>query len=477
MQRYQDKNWAESMRIKFDFNNMMTEFIGEQGINVSEIDNLKERAAKAFALVKEKRASGKLAWMDLPYSQGETVKEILKLTREVRENFNNFVLIGIGGQALGPIAVQQALNHMFYNELPQEKRGGPKFYVTGDNSDPERLNALLDIIDVSKTKFFISSKSGSTPESASQFLIVANLLKQKLGENYKNNIICTTNSEKGDLIQVVKKEGFKWFVMPEGVGGRYSELSSSGLFPAAACGIDIEEMLAGGAFMDTLCSNEDMYDNPALMSAVLQYIAMKKGKNISVLMPYADSLKYIADWYAQLWAESLGKKVNNHGEYVFAGQTPVKALGSTDQHSQVQLYTEGPFDKVITFIRINKYRNDVTMPLQFEYVPGYAFFAGHTLSELIKVEEFSTEHAITKSKHMNNTIIMPEINAFTIGQLLYMFETQTAFEGELLEVDAYNQPGVQEGKDAAFAILGSPGYEEKKAELNDAPKKSDRYII
>lgn len=477
LKRYEDSNWAYKMKIKFDYNNMMSEHIGDHGINISEITSISDLIKNANASLKEKRASGRLEWMDLPYSQGDEVKRILKTAQEIKLNYDNFVLIGIGGQALGPIAVHFALNHIHYNELPKEKRNGcPRFYVT-DNADPEKLNSLFDIIDITKTKFFISSKSGSTAETMSQFMVIVDMLKDKLGDNYKNNIICTTDAEKGNLIKVIQDEGFEWFVMPSGVGGRFSELSSSGLLPAAVCGIDIEELLAGAAYIDNFCTNDDVFDNPAYMAAVLQYLSIKKGKNISVMMPYAESLKYISDWYAQLWAESLGKMVNNNGDEVFIGQTPVKALGTTDQHSQIQLYAEGPFDKVVTFIRVENYRSDIKIPLLYQQIPGLAFLGGHSISELIKAEQFATEYALTKAKRMNNTIIIPHINAFTLGQLLYLLEVETAFAGELLEINAFNQPGVEEGKNATYALLGRRGYEDKNKELSSAPQKIEKYII
>ena len=213
------------------------------------------------------------------------------------------------------------------------------------------------------------------------------------------------------------------------------------------------------------------------MAAVLQYIAMGKGKNISVMMPYADSLKYIADWYCQLWGESLGKAKDNDGKLINAGQTPVKSLGVTDQHSQVQLYTEGPYDKVITLIGVEKYRGDVVIPQGAEAFPDVNFLCGHTMGELINTERVATEYALTRSKHMNNTILLDEINANTIGQLLMLFQIETAYEGYFLNIDAFNQPGVEEGKNATYALFNRKGYEVKREELQNAPKKNAKYII
>lgn len=230
--------------------------------------------------------------------------------------------------------------------------------------------------------------------------------------------------------------------------------------------------------MDKACNSSNPYKNPALMAAVLQYIAMEqKGKNISVMMPYADSLKLMADWYCQLWGESLGKAVDFDGKLVNKGQTPVKALGVTDQHSQVQLYTEGPYDKVITIIGVKNFRGDVEIAKGAEEFADVNFLCGHTMGELINTEREATEYALTRSKHMNRTILLDEVNANTIGQLLMFFQLETAYCGKMLNIDTFNQPGVEEGKNATYAMFNRAGYEAKKHELENAPKKSDKYII
>lgn len=195
------------------------------------------------------------------------------------------------------------------------------------------------------------------------------------------------------------------------------------------------------------------------------------------MMPYADSLKLMADWYAQLWGESLGKAVDLDGNKVFVGQTPVKALGVTDQHSQVQLYTEGPFDKVVTLISVDNFRAVVDIPAGCKDIPAVNFLCGHTMNELIAAECNATEYALTRSGRLNNRIYMPEVNAFTVGQLMFFFMLQTAYTGAFLHIDTFNQPGVEEGKNATYALLGRAGYEEKAAELNAKKKKSEDYVI
>lgn len=468
----------ENMKLKFDFNNMMTKYVGEKGISEEEISALAEKIEKAEKAMEEKRKSGKMDWRDLPYNQDDVVEDIISYAESVKDKFDAFVVLGIGGSALGPLAVQQAINHPYYNELPKEKRNGyPKLYVA-DNVDPEKLVCLFETIDITKCLFNCISKSGSTSETMSQFMIIKEMLSEKLSkEEAAKHIVCTTDKVNGNLIKIAKEEGYKTFIIPNGVGGRFSELTPVGLLPAAMCGINIKELLKGAAYMDELSKEKDIYKNPAYMYAVLHYIGMKQGKNISVVMPYADSLKLISDWYAQLWAESLGKKKDNDGKIINAGQTPVKALGVTDQHSQVQLYTEGPYDKIVVFIGVEKFKRTITIPKIYGDIPSLGFLGGITQNKLIQTEQMSTEYALLKSGKTNLTITLPEVNEFTLGELLYMFEVATGFAGELLNIDAFNQPGVEEGKNATYAMFGRPGYEEKKKELDTRPAKDTKYII
>lgn len=463
------------MSVTINYNNMMQRVLGDKGIADSEIQSMEQFALKAFDTVEAGRGNDMQGWMDSPYDQDEVVKAIVKKAEEIR-NYDAFVVLGIGGSALGPIAVFQALKHLYYNELPREKRNGPRFYVL-DNVDPERMNALFDIIDVEKTIFNVITKSGATSETMSQYLIINDLLKKRLGDKANKHIIATTSSSKGSLIGLAKEQGYDTFFIPEGVGGRFSELCPVGLLPAAVVGIDIAKMLEGAKHMDQVCRNKNLYSNPALMSALLQYISMKKGKNITVMMPYADSLKYIADWYCQLWAESLGKAVDNDGNIVHAGQTPVKSLGVTDQHSQVQLYAEGPFDKVITFIEVQNFRSKCEIPGGLEQLPNVSFLSGNTLNDLMSKELYATRYALTKQKRSNYTIVLDKVDEFNLGALLYLFQMQTAYCGAMLNINAYDQPGVEEGKNATYALFGRKGYEEKARELREATPDSDKYII
>lgn len=474
---YKTREWRESMRIRVDFNNVTEKAIGEHGFSEKDLNGMKPKAIGAFNFVKENRGKDELfmGWTELPYNQKDIVNDILATAKDVRKKFDNFVVLGIGGSALGPIAIFNALCHLHYNDLPKKVRKGPKFFVE-DNVDPVRMKALLDVIDPVKTCFNVISKSGATSETMTQYLVISDLL-QKAGVNVKDNMIFTTDASKGNLNKISKElGGIKSYVLPDGVGGRFSELCPVGLLPAAVLGIDIKGMLAGAAYMDSICSKKDLYQNPALMSAAVQYLAMQSGKNVGVMMPYSDNLKYISDWYAQLWAESLGKNQTLDGAPCNVGQTPVKALGVTDQHSQVQLYTEGPFDKIVTFLSVGQYAEEFPIAHGCESIPDVGFLGGHTMQELIQAENKATAYALTKAGRMNYTITLPEINAFTVGELLFLFELQTAYTGAMLNINTFNQPGVEAGKKATFALLGKHGYEAQKAEL-DANIKSDSKLI
>ncbi|MDE6075146.1 MAG: glucose-6-phosphate isomerase, partial [Clostridia bacterium] len=367
--------------------------------------------------------------------------------------------------------------HLHYNELPNGKRKGPKFYVE-DNVDPVRMQALLDVIEPEKTCFNVISKSGATSETMTQYLIISDILK-KAGVDLAENMIFTTDACRGNLIKIDNALGgkVKKYILPDGVGGRFSELCPVGLLPAAVLGIDIKGLLAGAAYMDSVCSKPTINSNPALACATLMYLTMNEGRNIHVLMPYSDNLKLIADWYCQLWAESLGKAVDYDGNKVNAGTTPVKSLGVTDQHSQVQLYIEGPYDKVITFISVGKYSCTMPIPHGCEDIPDVGFLGGHTMQELIQAENKATAYALMRAGRMNYTIHMPEINAFTLGQLMFMLELQTAYAGAMLNINTFNQPGVENGKKATFALLGKKGYEDQKKEMDSAPRLDGRYMV
>jgi len=249
------------------------------------------------------------------------------------------------------------------------------------------------------------------------------------------------------------------------VGGRFSVLTDVGLLSSAFVGIDIDELLAGAGTMRDLCATPDIKQNPAYLMGLTHYLYMKEGKNISVMMPYANSLYDMADWYRQLWAESLGKKYNLNNEEVFVGQTPVKALGTTDQHSQVQLYREGPNDKVTTFLTVDNFKQDYNIPLIYPDRDEVNYLGGQNLSKLLNTERLATEIALSKSDRPNCNITFPKINEKNLGEFIMLYEIMTVFTGALLEIDPLDQPGVEEGKIATYALMGKKCYDKEREEI------------
>ena len=442
--------------VKFDFNNAMAG-MASHGFSQEELDS--PLLGKAF----ERMNSKHMGFRRLPKGQDQVVMDILNTAEMIRERYSYFVVLGIGGSALGPIAVHQAL----------AQDGGMELIVL-DNVDPETMRRTFDRLDIEKTMFNVITKSGKTSETMAQLMTAADMISAK-GLELKDHIIATTDEKNGNLALIAQKEGLKKFVIPADVGGRFSELSPVGLLPAAVCGIDIKAMLEGAAYMDRLCSESEK--NPASVFALLHVLGMKKGMNISVMIPYADSLKFVSDWYAQLWAESLGKKVDISDREVFAGQTPVKALGVTDQHSQVQLYAEGPFDKITTFIKVGKFREETNIPKAFEYVEDISFLSGKTFSELINAECAATQYALSVAGRPNIEIELNTVDAYSIGALLYFFEMAVSYAGEMMDINTFDQPGVEQGKLATFALMGKPGFEEQKRRMNSIPPKDEEWMF
>ncbi|MEG2685795.1 MAG: glucose-6-phosphate isomerase [Christensenellaceae bacterium] len=457
--------------MKIDFNNLLAKNIGEHGLTDTDIKSMSGKVSAVHKNMCDKKAA--MAWRNLPYNQTELVKDIVKTAKDVNEKFDNFVVLGIGGSALGSKALFTGTKHLKYNEL--KNRGGVRFYVV-DNVDPDGINALFDIIDVKKTCFHVITKSGNTVETMSQFMIVLDKLKEELGENFKDNIILTTDKEKGILKKISNQYGFKTYTVPEGVGGRFSVLCPVGLLSAAVLNIDIDQLFAGAKAMDAACTKAELSENPAYMYALLYCAAMKKGANISVMMPYADGLLNMAEWYAQLWAESLGKRFGSNGSIVNCGQTPVRALGVTDQHSQIQLYSEGPFDKIVSFIEVQNFNTTLTVPKPPIDMMDAAYIEGQTINKLIASEMRATEYAVTKAGKMNMRFTIERMDAFSIGELFFFLEMATAAAGEFLEIDAFDQPGVEAGKIATFALMGRDGYEEKAKELSQGASKDKEFL-
>ncbi len=454
--------------LEFDYRNVTAEILGEEnGLNISEeFDRYNDKIARIINdLNSRKDKPGQwLQWMNLGYNE-ETVWLVKEYAAMVKDRFENVLVLGIGGSALGGNAVCEALLKPYWNLLtPEQRENLPRIFFL-DNIDPDQINGLLEILDLKKTLVNVITKSGSTAETMSQFMIIKQKLEEELGENYRRNIVATTDQNVGILRQISNEEGYKTFAVPDDVGGRFSVFSAVGLLPFALVGINIEELMQGVKDMDLALKNTDIRHNIAAQNALIHYLMdTQKGKKLTVMMPYSSRLKYIADWFVQLWAESLGKKENLNGEKVNIGQTPIKAVGATDQHSQIQLYNEGPNDKIINFIRVKNFDTELEIPKIFEFT-GIGYLGGKTINSLINAEAESTKVALVDYQRPNVSITLDKVDAYNIGQLLYMFEIQTAITGELYNINTYNQPGVEQAKNYTYALMGRAGYEESAETL------------
>ena len=454
--------------ITLDYKNADVKIIGEEhGLNMQKsFDDYRQTIANIIKdLNNRKNYSGQwLQWMNLAYNE-ETVWYVKEYASQIKGQFENILVLGIGGSALGGQAVTEALLKPFWNLLsPEQRNNYPRIFFL-DNIDPDTMNALLSTLNLEKTLVNVITKSGSTAETMSQFMIVKNILEKNLGSEYRKNIVATTDKKTGILRQIAEQEGYKTFVVPDDVGGRFSVFSAVGLLPFALVGLDIDAIVNGIKDMDLLLQNPEISENISAQNALIHYIMdTRKGKNLAVMMPYSSRLKYVSDWFVQLWAESLGKNKDRNNNNINVGQTPIKALGATDQHSQIQLYNEGPNDKIINFIRVKNFDTTLEIPRIYEYT-GIGYLGGKTINELLNAEADATKVALSDYNRPTVTITLDKIDEYHIAQLLYMLQVQTAIAGELYNIDAFNQPGVEQAKNYTYALMGRAGYEDSAETL------------
>jgi glucose-6-phosphate isomerase len=453
--------------LQLDYGSVLDTAIGQaHGLSVAEIERAAPEVRQIIERVESERKAGQHRYRELPHDKA-MLKQVQAAVRRYAGRFDNLVVLGIGGSALGNIALQTALNPAYHNVLPAAKRRGPRLFVM-DNVDPTQFASLLDVLGTGlrKTLFNVISKSGETAETAAQFLIIRDLLLRKLGsKGLTKNMLVTTDPQGGTMRGIVDAEGFDALAVPPGVGGRFSVLSAVGLFSAGMCGIKIDKLLVGAAAMGARVGNPEVAQNPAAMLALLLHAFYVRGKRLHVMMPYSYALKDLADWWRQLWAESLGKQQDLQGQPVTVGPTPIKALGATDQHSQVQLYREGPSDKVFIFLEVGKFARDVKIPRAKGLPDDLSYLQGQSLAKLLSAEKRATEYALVASQRPCLTIRFPVVSEETVGQFIMLWEAATTLAGGLLNINPYDQPAVQTGKVFTFALMGKKGYEEQAAEF------------
>jgi glucose-6-phosphate isomerase len=476
---FYDEKWQGKMGLRYDFTNCISAAVGEEhGLKYERLQEFFSQGEELIKrLVKEKEA-GTLGFANLPYDH-DLREDIQRYILKSRRRFKYIIVLGIGGSALGTTAVRDALIPNYSGLRSRMLTTAPPQVIVIDNVDPDFVSYYLDYLDLSACLINVISKSGSTAETLTEFLVFRSALIEKVGrENHGQHIIVTTSEGKGYLYNIAQEEHYQLFYVPENVGGRFSVLSAVGLLPLAVGGVDILQLQAGAEFMANIIMKSLAAENPAFIAALIQYLLGKeKNKSIQVIFPYCNCLYSFGLWWRQLWAESLGKKNSISGAEVFSGQTPALSLGVTDQHSQIQLYNEGPNNKAVTFLEVEKFSQERLISSDMKKDSAIEYLQGKSLNQLIAAEKKATELALTQAQRPNSTVLIPEINPFTIGQLIFLFEAITCFAGWLYEINPFDQPGVEAGKKATYALMGRKGYEKQGEELRQQLSKIKRYLI
>ena len=463
------------MRLKSGFEFNYENLYGEGLVTAADVEKLSQKVTAAHEAVCHMRKNGivrghlskdgapeKVLFTELPYVENgklnspESVARLKEFGNRVRGSVDAVVSFGIGGSFLGNKVLFDVTCGEFWNMRHEIRDGWPEIYFSGNNIDTRRTRELIDCL-VAKAKklrtfegrscrvlLMVISKSGSTLDTMSNFLVVKEAL-EKADIELQIAAVTDPNEESPTLLKrLAKKYGWQTFAVPDGIGGRFSVFSEVGLSLAACFGFDIEGFLAGARAMDEACQSANPEENPALMNAVLKFLAAQNyGRNIEVMMPYGDYLKSLAEWYVQLLAESLGKECNRNGEQVLYGRTPVVAVGTTDMHAQTQQHQEGAKDKVIQFVRVEKWADDMVIPNLYPEEEKLAAMSGIAMSEALEVARRANEQALAANGRFSALYSLPELTAYHLGELMYMLALSVAYEGELADVDAFNQPGVE----------------------------------
>jgi len=468
------------LKLKSGFTFDYTNLFGAGKVEAADLDAIKDRLLSAHKAVCHMRSTGevrghlskdglpeKVLFPQLPYVAEEnlnnpaSIKRLKEFSQSVRNNIDAVISFGIGGSYLGNKVLFDIQCGEFWNgKTKKERDGWPKLFFSGKNIDPRHTTELISHIkndaaiksahnknEPYKVMLIVISKSGSTLDTMSTFMVAYDELK-KFAPNIKVEVVAVTDTAAGPnetlLHKLAEKEGWPMFSVPDGVGGRFSIFSEVGLITAACIGLDIESFLNGAKSMDEACQTDDIFQNPALLNAALKYIASEKyGRDIEVFMPYADYLKSVAEWYIQLLAESLGKRNDRSGKEVFYGRTPIVAVGTTDMHAQTQQHQDGKHNKVVQFIKVSVWDNDPVVPDVFPSADKLSEISGIRLSQALDAAREANAQALTGDGRLNATFALPAMTPFCLGELLYLLALSIAYEGELADVDAFDQPGVE----------------------------------
>ncbi|MHC4841363.1 MAG: glucose-6-phosphate isomerase [Planctomycetota bacterium] len=421
--------------INIDSSNALTKAVGDHGLNADDVEHLDAKARGFRSRIVQEIANGQHAYLRLPHKP-DVASRVQQLADSRRGSFKHLVILGIGGSALGTRTLHQALE------------SATDLHVI-DNTDPALIRATDSAIDLRETLFIAVSKSGGTLETVAALgYFVGRIRDARL--NLADHLIAITDPEHGHLRAFAEQHGLDTLEIPADVGGRFSVLTQAGLLPAALCGIDIAKLLRGAAR-----TSEIEPENPFVRLGLLAVqMCRDYGKSGFVFMPYSSRLGFLADWFVQLWDESLGKKHATDGSVVNAGQTAIRAVGATDQHSSQQLFLEGPNDKLVVFVRVEDHGENVPVG-GFEWGEfNVGFMQGKNFGEIINAQQAGTAQALTSQHRPNVTMTLPKLDASTLGELLMGLQVATTCAGLSFGVNPYDQPAVELGKNISKDMLG-----------------------
>lgn len=423
--------------------------MGAEGVATEKLHAMVGRLEQARDRLSVMRKDGTLGFFDVPKEKPSARKMRMWLNGLPKE-VDTIVSIGIGGSALGAQAVLRALSC-----LKSSRTRTFRVVFAGDATDPQAIDDIIEGVDWSKAAINVISKSGGTLEPMATFVLLKDFLAKAVGKKkVAARILATTDPHGGTLRAIADREGFAMLPVPGNVGGRFSVFTEVGMLAAMAEGVDVAGLWKGAkAENDRFWKRTPMQNVPMLFAA-LQYLHYREGKALHVMMPYVQRLELVGAWYRQLWAESLGKRIDRRGRVVHTGPTPVAAIGPADQHSQIQLYNEGPNDKTVTFLEVDRFARDYRLHDPYPDIEAVSYFAGASFSEIVHYERQGTSEALTANRRPNGTLYMKDLSAESIGEFMQGMMCATAVMGELLGIDAFNQPGVEAGKVNINRLLG-----------------------
>lgn len=443
----------------------MSEVIGDKnGIKDKDIKELEKQAQEIHKQFQEDRKQNQTGFFNQAYDE-HLVQAINAIAHEIQRSFENFVIVGMGGAVQSSRCLIQALTGLFHNILPiGSRRNKPRIFYL-NNPDPDDVKGLLDALDLKSTAFNIISKSGDTIETIAIFMHIYNVIQRRFSKSaLSKHLIITTDLEKGIIQKAAVADKLKTLPIPEFINESFSVFNPVGLLPAAVAGINIKDLLSGAQAMDKICSKAALMSNPAYLNAAIHYIAgIKKGKTISVIMPYSNQLEACGDWYCETWADTLGSGPAPNEKSLPNTQIPLTVLGPSSQYTFGRNFLEGPNDKIFTFIEVKKFQKECAIPRVFPNIDALVHLTKKDLGDILHSDLAALEYCLTQKQRPNVKFTLGEINAKNIGALLYLLQVQTAFSAALYRINAFSQTGEdeKEGGKLIHALLGSKSKEEK----------------